>query len=433
MQNVINLSVIIHLNNLEKRAHGDLNCKCGALHNRHSSCLHCISDSEARGRCPSDYNLLQSCMSLSKFCLWWRRETRLSWGKKREGRPWWIFSIQDEADYGKEEPPDSHFKDEQRGLFSLVICGAISYFFQPPSHRELLKWNLNIRQCVAGIEKRNLQLKPAQRCSSPPHVAPPSLLSPPPQICEQVLDEDPCYHSICCLLIIHLRTTAANSSCELCLAMQMRANVATAERCQSADNMLNIVIQTHPEGSSQMCLYISMYVCIHLFVPIQHVGWNSPYESERRANKREYSIFILQCCICHFPFNLILSDTTTEKPLSLDIKCEAIRSNLMELRRKRIGWQFQMTAGAFTKATGDKDNLRRQTTAGNISLPLWNFPALIITGLSWSISEGDGGQVKYKRRVFFFCPMRQRFLFCFLQRCNTTQHKGKRILPSRIS
>lgn len=43
--------------------------------------------------------------------------------------------------------------------------------------------------------------------------------SPPPQIWEQVLDGYPFYHSICCLLIIHLRATAANSSCELYLAI----------------------------------------------------------------------------------------------------------------------------------------------------------------------------------------------------------------------
>lgn len=42
--------------------------------------------------------------------------------------------------------------------------------------------------------------------------------SPPPQIWEQGLDGYQFYHSICRLLIIHLRATAANSSCELYLA-----------------------------------------------------------------------------------------------------------------------------------------------------------------------------------------------------------------------
>lgn len=47
-----------------KKAPRDLNCKCGALHNRHSSCLCSIRGWEvAWGRCPSDYNLLQFCVS----------------------------------------------------------------------------------------------------------------------------------------------------------------------------------------------------------------------------------------------------------------------------------------------------------------------------------------------------------------------------------
>lgn len=174
---------------------------------RHSSCLRRISDSEAWGRCPSDYNLLLSCVSLSKFRLWWRRERRLSWGKRREGRPWWIFSVQGEADCGREELPDSHFKGEQWGLFSPVICGAIGCFFQPPSHGELLKWNLNVGRWIAGIESELLQPQPAQLRSALPHVAPPSLLSN----WVSVLSFS--------LLITRLRTTAANSSCELYLAM----------------------------------------------------------------------------------------------------------------------------------------------------------------------------------------------------------------------
>lgn len=69
-----------------KKAPEDLNCKCGVLHKRHSSCLRYISGSEAWGRCPSDYNLLQSCALLSKFCLWWRREKALIVRKEEGGK-----------------------------------------------------------------------------------------------------------------------------------------------------------------------------------------------------------------------------------------------------------------------------------------------------------------------------------------------------------
>lgn len=45
---------------------------------------------------------------------------------------------------------DSRFQDEQWGLFSPVICAAISCFLQLPSPRELLRWNLNMRRRAAG-------------------------------------------------------------------------------------------------------------------------------------------------------------------------------------------------------------------------------------------------------------------------------------------
>lgn len=55
------------------------------LRGRRRSCQRSISGAETWGRCPSDYNLLQSCASLSNFFLWWRSEKRLSQGEKGKG------------------------------------------------------------------------------------------------------------------------------------------------------------------------------------------------------------------------------------------------------------------------------------------------------------------------------------------------------------
>lgn len=47
---------------------------------------------------------------------------------------------------------DPRFQEEQWGLFSPVICAAISCFLQLPSPRELLRWNLNMRRRAAGTQ-----------------------------------------------------------------------------------------------------------------------------------------------------------------------------------------------------------------------------------------------------------------------------------------
>lgn len=126
---------------------------------------------------------------------------------------------------------DSHFK-ELRGLFFLASCGAISYFFSAAVSEEITEMESQRGALYGSNRDQTTGLNPLNyaihRLTQPL-----PLLSPPPQIWEQVLDGYHFYHSICCLLIIHLRATAANGSCELYLAIQMTeisrsANVATA-------------------------------------------------------------------------------------------------------------------------------------------------------------------------------------------------------------
>lgn len=139
-----------------------LNCKCGALRSRHGSCLRCICVSEAWGRCPSDYNLLQSCVSSSKFCLWWRREKRLSWGQERE-RLWWILGIRDETHYRR---AGFTFQGTVGFVFScdlwsyqLFLSAAIS-----EEMTEMESWH-------RALYSENTELKPAQLCNSFPYAS----------------------------------------------------------------------------------------------------------------------------------------------------------------------------------------------------------------------------------------------------------------------
>lgn len=116
--------------------------------------------------------------------------------------------------------------------FFLVSCGAISYFFSAAVSEEITEMESQ-REALYGSNRDQTTGLNLLNYAIHHLTQPLPLLSPPPQIWEQVLDGYHFYHSICCLLIIHLRATAANGSCELYLAIQMTeisrsANVATA-------------------------------------------------------------------------------------------------------------------------------------------------------------------------------------------------------------
>lgn len=200
-----------------KKAPRDLNCKCGALCNRHSSCLCCIFDSEAWGRCPSDYNLLQSCLSSSMFCLWWRREKRFreerrraggtmmdfwhtGWDRLREGGAAG-FTFQRTVGFVSSCDPWS---------YQIFLSAAISHQITEMECQHEALYSRN-RDKTGMLNLFNYTI----HCRTLPL----PFFSPPSQIWEQILAWYQLYHSICCLLIIHLRATTANSSWELYLAI----------------------------------------------------------------------------------------------------------------------------------------------------------------------------------------------------------------------
>lgn len=140
-----------------------------------SSCLCCISASEAWGRCPSDYHLLQSHASSSKFCLWQRREKRLSW--RNEGGAE-IMMDSWRTGWDRQRKEGAAFSRNDAVCF-LSPSAPLSASLSAAISEEMTK--LESHTVRRGERKRaNLQLQPARLYDSLPPL--PFPFSPPPQI-----------------------------------------------------------------------------------------------------------------------------------------------------------------------------------------------------------------------------------------------------------